>query len=221
MNSKIATILNKLKSTRRQETVLLLNSGLLNTLSASLLVLLMISVVELLAHGDVSFRSILFGILILGFGVAFYYFLMPNFLRALGFKYNPDLNSLAIRVGKVYPDIEDKLANSLQLVSDLNLLKGTSGNLAEASFDNIYDKIKELGCNILIITENKKGVHLYYKDAYLHYDVPQITPVSTIGAGDSFNAGIIYAINKLNLSIMANEMMAPVSPMQILPFLMN
>ncbi len=162
MNSKIATILNKLKSTRRQETVLLLNSGLLNTLSASLLVLLMISVVELLAHGDVSFRSILFGILILGFGVAFYYFLMPNFLRALGFKYNPDLNSLAIRVGKVYPDIEDKLANSLQLVSDLNLLKGTSGNLAEASFDNIYDKSINKDFNKIIEKDRIKKSLLFF-----------------------------------------------------------
>ena len=33
-----------------------------------------------------------------------------------------------------------------------------------------------------------------------HYDVPEINPVSTIGAGDSFNAGIIYALDKLALT---------------------
>jgi sugar/nucleoside kinase (ribokinase family) len=33
-----------------------------------------------------------------------------------------------------------------------------------------------------------------------HYDVPSIKPLSTIGAGDSFNAGIITAMYETNYS---------------------
>ena len=63
-----------------------------------------------------------------------------------------------------------------------------------------YNIIKTAGCNNLIITENKKGVSLFTKNIIKHYDVPDIIPVSTIGAGDSFNAGIIYALYKLAIS---------------------
>jgi len=63
-----------------------------------------------------------------------------------------------------------------------------------------YNFIKTAGCNNLIITENKKGVSLFIENSIKHYDVPEIIPESTIGAGDSFNAGIIYAINKLAIT---------------------
>ncbi len=68
-------------------------------------------------------------------------------------------------------------------------------NMTEA-----YNIIKKAGCKNLIITENKKGVRLFTKNIIKHYDVPEINPVSTIGAGDSFNAGLIYAINKLSIT---------------------
>ncbi|MCF8303925.1 MAG: carbohydrate kinase [Bacteroidales bacterium] len=46
----------------------------------------------------------------------------------------------------------------------------------------------------LIYTHSYKGVDFMNSDLQFHQDVPQINPLSTIGAGDSFNAGIIYGI---------------------------
>jgi fructokinase len=40
----------------------------------------------------------------------------------------------------------------------------------------------------------------YCKNFSKHYPVPSIKPVSTIGAGDSFNAGIITAMYENNIS---------------------
>lgn len=59
--------------------------------------------------------------------------------------------------------------------------------------DQAYDQISGY-CNNLIYTANRKGVHLYSINTYKHISVPDITPKSTVGAGDAFNAGIIYAL---------------------------
>ncbi len=49
-------------------------------------------------------------------------------------------------------------------------------------------------CSILIYTANADGVHLRTDDLKIHLDVERIEPVSTIGAGDTFNAGILYGL---------------------------
>ncbi len=51
-------------------------------------------------------------------------------------------------------------------------------------------------CQRLITTHGPNGVNLFAGNIKHHYDVPAITPVSTIGAGDNFNAGLIYGLIK-------------------------
>lgn len=46
----------------------------------------------------------------------------------------------------------------------------------------------------LIYTRSSEGVDLITRSFKKHYRVPSIRPVSTIGAGDSFNAGILAAM---------------------------
>ena len=69
-------------------------------------------------------------------------------------------------------------------------------------FDNIYQassseeaylKIQKQ-CKHLIYTAHALGVFLHSYHMQKHYSVPALTPVSTIGAGDNFNAGIIHGI---------------------------
>jgi fructokinase len=60
--------------------------------------------------------------------------------------------------------------------------------------DDVFARIREAGSIALIITRNKEGVDLITSSIKLHADVPAIQPVSTIGAGDAFNAGIIYGL---------------------------
>jgi fructokinase len=56
---------------------------------------------------------------------------------------------------------------------------------------------KHLGkmCDMLIYTANKNNVELFMTDVHDSYPVPPLTPVSTIGAGDTFNAGLIFGLS--------------------------
>ncbi len=49
--------------------------------------------------------------------------------------------------------------------------------------------------SILILTRNSKGVDLYTLGLDLHLDSKEIRPVSTIGAGDTFNSGVVYGLH--------------------------
>ncbi|MEI6681977.1 MAG: carbohydrate kinase [Bacteroidota bacterium] len=57
-----------------------------------------------------------------------------------------------------------------------------------------YRHLAEAGCPSLVYTKNKAGVEWISPLGHHVAAVPQIDPVSTIGAGDAFNAGIIHAL---------------------------
>ena len=69
------------------------------------------------------------------------------------------------------------------------------------SFDNAYEFISKY-CSTVIYTDSKKGVYLQTQSAKCNFDTKKIEPVSTIGAGDTFNAGISYGLimNNVNKS---------------------
>ncbi len=66
--------------------------------------------------------------------------------------------------------------------------------------DKIYDQKIKFYCPNFIYTQGAKGVELRTNSIRKHYEVPIIKPVSTIGAGDNFNAGVTYGLMKLNIS---------------------
>jgi fructokinase len=70
----------------------------------------------------------------------------------------------------------------------------------------IFEKIQSLGCKYLIITRGKEGVDLYNERFNLHVPAKNIEVISTIGAGDAFNAGIIFGIikNRYNVDDLVN-----------------
>jgi fructokinase len=59
--------------------------------------------------------------------------------------------------------------------------------------DATWAKVKEF-CDCLVYTANVEGVHVRTKSYSGRFPVNKITPVSTIGAGDNFNAGMIAAL---------------------------
>lgn len=56
-----------------------------------------------------------------------------------------------------------------------------------------HEHMKPL-CSVFICTEGANGATLLYGDEEIHLNGEKITPLSTVGAGDSFNAGTIYGI---------------------------
>ena len=67
--------------------------------------------------------------------------------------------------------------------------------------EEVKMKLRSLGCKNIIITRNSKRVIAWFGDKRISAAVPPVKPiVSTVGAGDSFNAGIIYALVNGNLN---------------------
>lgn len=62
--------------------------------------------------------------------------------------------------------------------------------------ERVYQEHIRFYCDRFISTHGAKGVHLFTHQLNEHFDVPLIEPVSTIGAGDNFNAGILYGLLK-------------------------
>jgi len=67
------------------------------------------------------------------------------------------------------------------------------------NMDEVYEEISQY-CPNLICTASKSNVSVYTRNFKLQIPVPQIKPISTVGAGDSFNAGFVYALMNNNIS---------------------
>ncbi len=61
--------------------------------------------------------------------------------------------------------------------------------------EEAYAKTLSLGCRYLVYTANKNRVMIFLPEyPPLTLEVPELKPVSTIGAGDNFNAGLIWSL---------------------------
>ena len=62
--------------------------------------------------------------------------------------------------------------------------------------EQIYRDHIQFYCDRLITTQGAAGVNLFTRDFKRHYEAAAIQPQSTIGAGDNFNAGLVYGLLK-------------------------
>ncbi len=128
-------LISKIKAVRSQETRYMLLSALLSTVSVVMLSIIVISLVELIAEGNETFRTILAAVIIIAFVIPGLVFLVPPMLRWLGIRNLPTEEDIAKRVGDEYPEIKDKLCNSIQIVKELDYTL-TSKELAIAAFND-------------------------------------------------------------------------------------
>jgi fructokinase len=69
----------------------------------------------------------------------------------------------------------------------------------DETIETIYRKYIASTCENFIVTHGKGAIRLKTARFEKNYPVEAIQPVSTIGAGDNFNAGIIYGLMKYGL----------------------
>lgn len=94
------------------------------------------------------------------------------------------------------PDIPDVIANIEENMRLADVVRGSKEDfeylygLSDA--DAIYEKVKPF-CNRFILTDGARSIRIYTPSGCEIYPVRAIETVSTVGAGDNFNAGYIYA----------------------------
>ena len=59
--------------------------------------------------------------------------------------------------------------------------------------DAVYERVSRL-CSTLILTDGARPIRVYTPEGCETYAVEPVETVSTVGAGDNFNAGYIYAM---------------------------
>lgn len=98
------------------------------------------------------------------------------------------------------------MPNVIENLEYANIVRGS-----DEDFETLYnmndpervyiDKIK-FYCPNFIYTRGGNGIEFFSNQGHLHLDSPQIgKPVSTIGAGDTFNAGIIFGFIRHNVTL--------------------
>ena len=95
------------------------------------------------------------------------------------------------------PEIMGNIEENMRLATvlrgsaeDFNILYGTTAG-SEA-----YERVKHL-CSTFIYTDAARPIQVFTPQGKQSFPVPQIKTVSTIGAGDNFNAGFCYALHNV------------------------
>ena len=65
--------------------------------------------------------------------------------------------------------------------------------------DRVFREKVEFYCPRLIYSRGAQGLELHSRTLTKHYAIDPVTPVSTIGAGDNLNAGILYGLIKYRI----------------------
>lgn len=97
---------------------------------------------------------------------------------------------------KLYPDILDNIEFSDIVRGSTEDFDNMFGNSRP---DIIYMKEVEYYCKNMICTDGGNNVSLITKNFSKEYPVAPIKTVSTIGAGDNFNAGIVFGLISENV----------------------
>lgn len=107
-----------------------------------------------------------------------------------------------IRPSKIQDTTETR-KQIFDLINKADIVKGSDEDFTyiyqNTDQIDILRRIQQHGA-LFFLTSGKKGVEVVYQGGIMHHEIPAIVPVSTIGAGDNFNVGIIHALISNNPS---------------------
>ncbi len=133
---ELITNLRKIKTLKLTYSILI---ALFNALAFTMTIAIILTLLELLLQGDKAFRASLFFLLLLSFASSFTFFALP-FIRTIFLpKYNISLDGLAFEIGSFYPEIKDRLSNSIQLMQESEHLRGISTGFIHKAFESAYE----------------------------------------------------------------------------------
>lgn len=94
-------------------------------------------------------------------------------------------------------DLPQVLANVEENMSLADVVRGSVEDFGYlyglADTDAIYEHVSRF-CDTLILTDGGRPIRVYTTEGCKTYTVQPVETVSTVGAGDNFNAGYIYAL---------------------------
>jgi fructokinase len=94
-------------------------------------------------------------------------------------------------------DLPDVMSNIEENMSLADVVRGSMEDfdymLGLRDGDAIYERVSH-HCHTLILSDGPRSIRVYTPDGCDTYPVQAIETVSTVGAGDNFNAGYIYAM---------------------------
>jgi fructokinase len=112
-----------------------------------------------------------------------------------------------IRPAKIQ-DTTDSRNQIFEMIAKSDIVKGSDEDFTYIFQNNnqldIIRKLEEQG-SLFFLTSGKNGVEVIYRGIIEHYPIPDIVPVSTIGAGDNFNVGIIHALLSKQITMPYNQ----------------
>jgi len=102
------------------------------------------------------------------------------------------------------PELKDLLPFIQENISLADIVKGSDDDFrmiyGTEEPEEIFSLIKMRGCSNLVLTQGPGDVILKTGSLTRRYPVPRIELVSTIGAGDNFNAGMLFGLQRLRIS---------------------
>ena len=94
------------------------------------------------------------------------------------------------------PDIPDVMTNIEENMRLADVVRGSKEDFEYLyglnDADAIYEKVRPF-CNRFILTDGARSIRIYTPSGCEIFPVQPIETISTVGAGDNFNAGYIYA----------------------------
>lgn len=102
-----------------------------------------------------------------------------------------------------HKDLPELLSMIRENLSLADIIRGSDEDFlsifASDNPEQVFDEVKRSGCRNLFLTRSGEDVVVCSGEKVLPVPVPPIVPVSTIGAGDAFNAGLIYGLIRENI----------------------